>query len=76
MTLRLKKRGEKALERALSHSTPVENPPNSKRWKGPEDLPISEEVEPTTPSAREFQHDAQRRKITGTGNGNDTSDLI
>jgi hypothetical protein len=41
-----------ALERALGHSNPVDEPfSSSGKWKGPEDLPIVEEVEPTTPGA-------------------------
>ncbi|KAF8973305.1 hypothetical protein BDZ97DRAFT_1752291 [Flammula alnicola] len=76
MSLRLKKRGEKALEHALSHSTPVDDPtPSSKKWKGPEELPISEEVEPTTPSARQqFQQNTHRRETAEVGDGLDDDD--
>ncbi|KXN90627.1 PH and SEC7 domain-containing protein C11E3.11c, partial [Leucoagaricus sp. SymC.cos] len=49
MSLRLKKRGEKALERALNGATPTdENYLMKGRWKGPEEETIREEVEPST----------------------------
>ncbi|KAF9461278.1 hypothetical protein BDZ94DRAFT_822072 [Collybia nuda] len=51
MSLRLKKRGEKALERALNGTSPVEDLilSNKGKWKGPEEETIREEAEPTTP---------------------------
>ncbi|KAF8161062.1 hypothetical protein B0H34DRAFT_673104 [Crassisporium funariophilum] len=56
MSLRLKRRGEKALERALINSHPADDPvANGKKWKGPEEDPIYEEPEPITPGARQFQ---------------------
>ncbi|PPQ98627.1 hypothetical protein CVT24_003960 [Panaeolus cyanescens] len=54
MTLRLKKRGEKALERALNHATPVDEPAANKKW-GPEGAAIREEPEPLTPGPRHHQ---------------------
>ncbi|KAL0956601.1 hypothetical protein HGRIS_002738 [Hohenbuehelia grisea] len=50
MSLRLKKRGEKALERALNGVTPDDDDEKGK-WKGPDDDPIPEDDEPPTPSA-------------------------
>ncbi|KAJ3570962.1 hypothetical protein NP233_g4061 [Leucocoprinus birnbaumii] len=50
MSLRLKKRGEKALERALNGATPTdENYVSKGKWKGPEEATIREEAEPSTP---------------------------
>ncbi|KAF8993676.1 hypothetical protein BDQ17DRAFT_1401548 [Cyathus striatus] len=49
MSLRLKKRGEKALERALNGATPTEEPATSSKWKGPGQETIREEAEPMTP---------------------------
>jgi PH and SEC7 domain-containing protein len=47
MTLRLKKRGEKALERALVVSSPEEDSSNTSKWKGyPEEDTIPEGEEP------------------------------
>jgi PH/SEC7 domain-containing protein len=48
MTLRLKKRGEKALERALVVSSPEDDPTNvMSKWKGyPEEDSIPEGEEP------------------------------
>ena len=47
MTLRLKKRGEKALERALVVAIPTEETDSAKRWKGyPEEATIPEAEEP------------------------------
>ncbi|KAF8200849.1 hypothetical protein BJ912DRAFT_1019831 [Pholiota molesta] len=72
ISLRLKKRGEKALEHALSHATPVEDPlAGGKRWAGPEEEAISEEIEPTTPSARQFPQNTIRR---ATIRANDDAD--
>ncbi|KAJ3501331.1 hypothetical protein NLJ89_g9384 [Agrocybe chaxingu] len=50
------------LEHALSNSHPTDEPlTNSKKWKGPEELPITEEPEPVTPNARQrFQPSHQR----------------
>jgi hypothetical protein len=51
------------LERALSH--PVDEPlSGSSKWKGPEGLPIAEEVEPPTPGARQrFPLNAHKREV-------------
>ncbi|KAF9452365.1 hypothetical protein P691DRAFT_661128, partial [Macrolepiota fuliginosa MF-IS2] len=52
MSLRLKKRGEKALERALNGATPTdENYLSKGKWKGPEEETIREESEPHTPGS-------------------------
>lgn len=52
MTLRLRKRGDKALERALVVSSPEDDTANvMSKWKGyPEEETIPEAEEPTTPS--------------------------
>ncbi|KAJ2931495.1 hypothetical protein H1R20_g5602, partial [Candolleomyces eurysporus] len=52
MSLRLKKRGEKALERALNGVNSVDDQPN-KKYTGPEEETIDEEVEPLTPGPRQ-----------------------
>ncbi|KAG6837700.1 hypothetical protein H0H93_003502 [Arthromyces matolae] len=48
MSLRLKKRGEKALERALN-GTAAETMASKGKWKAPEEDTIREEAEPLTP---------------------------
>jgi len=57
MSLRLKKRGEKALEHALKAS----NPDGPEKWKGSEE-PIEEEPEPTTP-AGQSNHWRERAEV-------------
>ncbi|KAG5652351.1 hypothetical protein H0H81_005328 [Sphagnurus paluster] len=65
MSLRLKKRGEKALERALN------GPPSDSssiiakgKWKGPEEATIREEAEPTTPGpGQQFNMQMHRREL-------------
>ncbi|KAJ2918016.1 hypothetical protein MD484_g2383, partial [Candolleomyces efflorescens] len=52
MSLRLKKRGEKALERALNGVNPPDDRPN-KKYTGPDEETIDEEVEPLTPGPRQ-----------------------
>lgn len=46
MNLRLKKRGEKALERALVGASPEDEPVGKGKWKGPEEETIEEDEEP------------------------------
>ncbi|KAF8893380.1 hypothetical protein BD779DRAFT_1046084 [Infundibulicybe gibba] len=66
MSLRLKKRGEKALERALSGTAPGEDssPMAKGIWKGPEET-IQEEAEPSTPG---FDSHLHRRERADGGN--------
>ncbi|KAF9531604.1 hypothetical protein CPB83DRAFT_786238 [Crepidotus variabilis] len=61
MNLRLKKRGEKALELALNHSDP-DNLKKSRKLSGPPDSPIAEESEPTTPITRTSSNKNHRRE--------------
>ncbi|KAJ3519836.1 hypothetical protein NMY22_g13017 [Coprinellus aureogranulatus] len=49
MALRLKKRGEKALERALNGVNPLDDRHTKSKYTGPDDETIDEEVEPLTP---------------------------
>ncbi|KAF7964985.1 hypothetical protein HWV62_1178, partial [Athelia sp. TMB] len=59
MTLRLKKRGEKALERALVVNSPDDDAVNAvAKWKGypDEDTIVEAEEPPTTPGARQNVH--------------------
>lgn len=64
MSLRLKKRGEKALERALNVSE-SNNSSTKGRWKGfPDEATIPESEEPPlTPNANERQHTQHRREV-------------
>jgi hypothetical protein len=64
MTLRLKKRGEKALERALVVSSPDDDPTNvMSKWKGyPEEDTIPEGDEP--PSTPGASHRSNPRRET------------
>ncbi|KDR75929.1 hypothetical protein GALMADRAFT_515159 [Galerina marginata CBS 339.88] len=64
MSLRLKKRGEKALEHALSASNPVDEPSTSgsQKWKSSE-APIDEEPEPTTPGPRQQTHRRETAEV-------------
>jgi len=56
MSLRLKKRGEKALELALNGATPTDDNFLTKgKWKGPEGETIREETEPITPRSASTQ---------------------
>ncbi|SJK97632.1 uncharacterized protein ARMOST_00885 [Armillaria ostoyae] len=66
MSLRLKKRGEKALERALNG---VEES-GSKKWKGPEGT-IQEDDEPNTPGPEYFTSKSHRRETADGGAGDD-----
>ncbi|KAG6917832.1 hypothetical protein DXG01_000892 [Tephrocybe rancida] len=63
MSLRLKKRGEKALERALSGTaTDTSSVALKGKWKGPEDT-IREEAEPPTPGpSRQFDTQPHRKE--------------
>lgn len=69
MSLRLKKRGEKALEKALVASSPrEENREASRHWKGtPEAKSISEEETPTASGVsdkRSSRSSSQHRRET------------
>ncbi|KAK7057207.1 hypothetical protein R3P38DRAFT_2839951 [Favolaschia claudopus] len=70
MSLRLKKRGEKALERALNGHAPDD--PKGK-WKGPEEETIEEDDEPLTPAnpKQSFGSQFHRRE---TAEGGDTEE--
>ncbi|KAF8658264.1 hypothetical protein AX16_002040 [Volvariella volvacea WC 439] len=68
MTLRLKKRGEKALERALNGAPPIDELlPAKPKWKGPEGETIREEVEPNTPGVQSFGSKLHRRETAESG---------
>ncbi|KAJ7647350.1 hypothetical protein FB45DRAFT_782018 [Roridomyces roridus] len=61
MSLRLKKRGEKALERALNGNT--DSPGVNGKWKGrPEEETILEDEEPLTPANKGFGSQLHRRE--------------
>ena len=69
MSLRLKKRGEKALERALTVSENNNNQSGKSRWKGfPEQdtIPEGEEppLTPNAPNVTEKQRNGQHRRET------------
>ncbi|PBK74408.1 hypothetical protein ARMSODRAFT_986341 [Armillaria solidipes] len=66
MSLRLKKRGEKALERALNGV----GESGSKKWKGPEGT-IQEDDEPNTPGPEYFTSKSHRRETADGGAGDD-----
>lgn len=68
MSLRLKKRGEKALERALNGTARAGDSPLGVKgkWKGPEEETIREEAEPTTPGPRHFGTQLHRRETAET----------
>jgi len=53
MSLRLKKRGDKALERALNSPVDDLQVAGKGKWKGPEEETIREETEPITPGAEQ-----------------------
>ncbi|KAJ7925285.1 hypothetical protein B0H13DRAFT_1975846 [Mycena leptocephala] len=55
MSLRLKKRGEKALERALNGHA-VDSPGGKGKWNGPEEETIHEDDEPLTPANKSQFH--------------------
>jgi len=64
MSLRLKRRGEKALERALNNTVPSEDDASvvmKGKWKLPEDT-IQEEDEPTTPGPTQTQTPVLHRR--------------
>ncbi|KAJ7594136.1 signal peptide peptidase-domain-containing protein [Mycena floridula] len=61
MTLRLKKRGEKALERALNGDSHEAS--NALKWKGAEEETIQEDEEPITPGLdRKFNSQGHKRE--------------
>lgn len=64
MSLRLKKRGEKALEHALNGVTPADKDDRlskSTKYNGPDEDTIAEEVEPLTPGPRQhFPSDVRK----------------
>ncbi|KAG6845394.1 hypothetical protein H0H87_009741 [Tephrocybe sp. NHM501043] len=64
MSLRLKKRGEKALERALNGTaTDTSSVILKGKWKGPEGATIREEAEPLTPGpSQQFDTQLHRRE--------------
>lgn len=53
MSLRLKKRGEKALEHALNGGNSHDDRPTKTKYTGPDEDTIDEEVEPLTPGPRQ-----------------------
>ncbi|KAF6761177.1 Sec7 domain GEF [Ephemerocybe angulata] len=53
MSLRLKKRGEKALEHALNGGNSLDDRPTKTKYTGPDEDTIDEEVEPLTPGPRQ-----------------------
>ncbi|GLB37099.1 putative pleckstrin homology domain containing protein [Lyophyllum shimeji] len=66
MSLRLKKRGEKALERALNGTAPSDTSSVGMKgkWKGPEEETIREEAEPSTPGpAQRFNTQRHKREV-------------
>lgn len=70
MTLRLKKRGEKALERALVVSSPEDDATNTAtKWKGcpDEDTIVEADEPPTTPSANAHLTPMFHRRETASG---------
>ena len=62
MSLRLKKRGEKALERALDSDAPEDGPPSNAKdkWKGQPDEETIEESDEPPPSAKALEHSTIR----------------
>ncbi|KAF8070176.1 hypothetical protein FPV67DRAFT_1005473 [Lyophyllum atratum] len=70
MSLRLKKRGEKALERALNGTAPSDTSSVAMKgkWTGPEEETIREEAEPTTPGpGQQFTAQLHRREMADGG---------
>lgn len=69
MTLRLKKRGEKALERALSAGVPDDDHPSRAKgkWKGQPDQETIEESEEPPPSAKGDSTIRSHRRETADG---------
>ena len=62
MSLRLKKRGEKALERALDSGAPEDDTPSyaKGKWKGQPDQDTIEESDEPPPSAKSLEHSTIR----------------
>ncbi|KAJ7045497.1 hypothetical protein C8F04DRAFT_436332 [Mycena alexandri] len=69
MSLRLKKRGEKALERALNGNAGDDSPGGKGKWKGPEEETIEEDEEPLTPANKSFGSQLHRRETADGGGG-------
>ncbi|KAF9005374.1 hypothetical protein BDZ89DRAFT_1168897 [Hymenopellis radicata] len=69
MTLRLKKRGEKALERALNGGNSPEE--SASKWKGPNEATIEEDDEPSTPGPEHLTLKAHRRELASGGDEED-----
>ena len=69
MSLRLKKRGEKALERALSAGGPDDDHPSRAKgkWKGQPDQETIEESEEPPPSAKGDSTIRSHRRETADG---------
>ncbi|KAJ7462291.1 hypothetical protein B0H11DRAFT_2285624 [Mycena galericulata] len=67
MSLRLKKRGEKALERALNGNPGDDSPGGKGKWKGPEEETIEEDEEPLTPANKGFGSQLHRRETADGG---------
>ena len=77
MTLRLEKRGGKALERALVVASPEDEPIGKGKWKGPEAETIEEDEEPPptagfspSPDRRHFH----RRELAEADGSDDETD--
>lgn len=69
MSLRLKKRGDKALERALKTASPQNEHAADGKWTGPEEETIDEEGdEPSTPGPTS----SMRHQRFGAGGGSDS----
>ncbi|KAJ7725837.1 hypothetical protein DFH07DRAFT_853529 [Mycena maculata] len=66
MSLRLKKRGEKALERALNGNA-ADDAGGKGKWKGPEEATIDEDEEPLTPANKGFGTQLHRRETADAG---------
>lgn len=77
MTLRLKKRGEKALERALVGASPEDEPVGKGKWKGPEGETIEEDEEPPPTAGLGSSIDSRhfhRRETAEVDGSDDESD--
>ncbi|TFK74047.1 hypothetical protein BDN72DRAFT_956116 [Pluteus cervinus] len=79
MAMRLKKRGEKALERALNGAPDEGVSPKNTKWRGPEEGTIEEEVEPSTPGvdrslSAQQQQQLHRRETAEAGDESEDDD--
>ncbi|KAJ7084372.1 hypothetical protein B0H15DRAFT_393041 [Mycena belliarum] len=70
MSLRLKKRGEKALERALNGNADDASPGGKGKWKSAEET-IHEDDEPLTPASKGFASQLHRRETAEGGEPED-----